>query len=135
MARVLIIDDDADIRESTRMVLEEIGGHTATEASDGIGGLELLRGASEPFVVLLDMLMPKLDGEGVLAAVAADAQPVTRHCYILVTASRRIDHSRPGSIHGVPVLAISKPFDINVLLDTIDSAARHLQTALKNPAT
>jgi CheY-like chemotaxis protein len=59
--RVLIVDDDPDIRSSMRTVLEEFGDQKVCEASNRLEALEHLRASTEPFVVLLDLLMPRLD--------------------------------------------------------------------------
>lgn len=133
MAHVLVVDDDEDIRMSMRTLLEEIGGHHVHEASDGIEALAHLRESTEPLVVLLDLLMPGLDGIGVLQTVAQDEELATRHAFVLVTVSRRATSSDfPASLAlmiplAVPV--IPKPFDINVLLQTVNDANRRLHGA------
>jgi CheY-like chemotaxis protein len=136
VAHVLIVDDDADIRMSMRSLLEDIGGHTVIEAGDGLAALEVLRTSEHSLVVLLDLLMPGLDGIGVLQAVAADEQLATRHAYVMVTVSRR---ATSGSFAGplafaVPV--VPKPFDIDKLLDTVAEAEQriHVPTAGPRPS-
>lgn len=58
---ILIADDEADIRALLRIVLEK-DGHRVLEASDGIKALEALRDHSDVSLILLDIMMPKLDG-------------------------------------------------------------------------
>jgi CheY-like chemotaxis protein len=59
---VLVIDDDADIRDVLAEVLEE-NGYTVSTASNGREALERLRaGASPPSFILLDVMMPIMDG-------------------------------------------------------------------------
>ncbi|HEY7358104.1 MAG TPA: response regulator, partial [Ktedonobacterales bacterium] len=65
MTHILIVDDDSAIRDTLREALEDEG-YEVAEAADGIAGLERLRASQENMVVLLDQLMPKLDGVGVL---------------------------------------------------------------------
>ena len=129
MAHVLIIDDDMDIRLSMRMLLEDIGGHTVLEAPDGIRGLEVLRASEEPLVVLLDLLMPGLDGIGVLQAVAADERLATRHAYVVVTVSRKATMGEFPENLGFTLQVVPKTFDMNALLDTVSQADHRLQEA------
>jgi CheY-like chemotaxis protein len=126
MARVLIVDDDTDIRMTMRMMLEEIGGHTVLEAEDGESGLRALRASAEPLVVLLDLLMPGMDGIDVLRTVAEDEQLAGQHAFVLVTVSRRARNREfPVSLlMSVPV--VPKPFDMFVLLDTVTQAEHRL---------
>jgi CheY-like chemotaxis protein len=69
--RVLVVDDDADIRETLTLVLEAEG-YAVDTACDGLEALAKLRSAGRPELVLLDWKMPRLDGEGFLDAVEAD---------------------------------------------------------------
>lgn len=129
MARVLIVDDDADIRLTVRALLEDIGGHTVLEAADGVSGLAQLRASEEPLIVLLDLLMPGLDGIEVLQAVAEDEQLATRHAYVLVSVSRRASPANVPPKLALAVPIVPKPFDINTLLDTVTEAERRIQSS------
>lgn len=126
MSDVLIVDDDADIRESMRTLLEDIGGHTVVEAPDGLAALAILRSSERRYVVLLDMLMPGLDGIGVLQAVAMDADLASRHTYVLVTVSRRANSADFPSSLALVVPVVPKPFDMDVLLTTVAEAEQRL---------
>jgi CheY-like chemotaxis protein len=64
---VLVVDDDVAIRHALRLLLEDEGLAVA-EAADGRAALAILRAASDHYVVLLDQMMPQLDGFGVLSA-------------------------------------------------------------------
>lgn len=119
MADVLIVDDDVSIRETLRMVLEDEG-HSVEEAEDGLVALDALRTTSGRRVVLLDLMMPRLDGAGVLGVVAGDRDLASRHAFALITATtqtRSLAFVRLLTDLQVPVL--HKPFDIDEVLDTV----------------
>lgn len=124
MAHVLVVDDDADIRISMRSLLEDIGGYTVIEAPDGSDALRILRASEEPLVVLLDLLMPGLDGMGVLREVAADETLAHRHAYVLVTVRRQEQPLEFPSSPELDVPVVSKPFDMDELLSTVAAAER-----------
>ena len=65
MARVLIVEDDPDMQALERMALEH-DGHQVTTANDGVDALRKLRNDS-PCVILLDLMMPGMDGLTFLA--------------------------------------------------------------------
>jgi CheY-like chemotaxis protein len=97
MARVLVVDDDADIRDMLRLVLTDEG-HEVAEAADGEAGLDFLRATPLRWIVLLDYWLPGLDGRAVLEAVAADESLARQHAYIAVSANSL--STRPSSRYG-----------------------------------
>jgi CheY-like chemotaxis protein len=87
---ILAVDDSASIRAMIVAVLASRGYRVST-AADGREGLQRLRAAAEPHVVLLDIVMPLLDGVGVCHAVARD--PSLReagHKIILMSSTVRL---------------------------------------------
>jgi OmpR family response regulator RpaB len=62
--KILVVDDDSDVRDALTMVLESRGYQVIT-AQDGIEGLACLK-AEKPDLMILDLLMPKMDGFGVM---------------------------------------------------------------------
>ena len=60
-ATILVVDDDDDIRQVLAMVLDEAGFRVVT-AANGREALERLRGDPRPDVILLDLMMPEMDG-------------------------------------------------------------------------
>lgn len=125
MAHVLIVDDDADIRQSMRATLEQIGGHTVLEAEDGRTGLDVLRATKERLIVVLDKLMPGLDGIDVLQAVVDEKELAIRHVYILATGSHKDPHELlQGATLAVTIMP--KPFDLDDLLAVVSRAAAAL---------
>jgi len=60
-APVLVVEDDRDVRESLVAVLEDAG-YRVMSAADGRAALDLLRAGPRPAVILLDLMMPVMDG-------------------------------------------------------------------------
>ena len=133
MVQTLVVDDDRDTREVLRVVLED-SGYAVAEAADGIETLESLRTNSAAMVVLLDLDLPRLDGIGVLEAVAQDARLAARHAFVLLTA---VQHSRYQMAEDIcarlAVPLVLKPFDLDELLDTVAMLARRLPPAPSDP--
>lgn len=127
--RLLVVDDDTAIRETLRALLEEEG-YTVAEAADGHAALRRLRATRSPCVVLLDMMMPQLDGAGVLREVALDPHLAHRCAFIVMTADTQtifLRHGRLLTLLDAPVLR--KPFDLDELLSTVEQAANQFGPA------
>lgn len=126
---VLVVDDNRDIRETIRLTLEDEG-YPVLEAPDGQNALDQLRASAGPLIVLLDHLMPELDGLETLDTIAADPALAQRHAYIMLTADGRTEPvqltSGGGEWH-VPVVA--KPFDLDDLLAAVARARESLLAA------
>ncbi|MEW5852909.1 MAG: response regulator [Myxococcota bacterium] len=71
--RVLVVDDEEDIRESLRSVLE-LEGFQVLTAENGRAAWTTLTSAPRPAVILLDLMMPVMNGGEFLAALRADAE-------------------------------------------------------------
>ena len=126
MTRVLIVDDDEAIRETLRFALEDAD-FSVEEASDGIAALRALRGGRAPMVVLLDLMMPGLDGAGVLGSIAADPTLARRVAVVLITASSKtLPLAFANLLTELSVPVISKPFDVDTLIAAVTRAARRL---------
>ncbi|MCL4798391.1 MAG: response regulator [Burkholderiales bacterium] len=111
MARILIIEDEAEIRANLRRFLR-LEGHEAIEAADGRQGLAAAR-AERPDLILCDVRMPELDGFEVLAALRAD--PATAAIpFVFLTASAERDHRKLGLDLGAHDY-VTKPFDLDAL--------------------
>lgn len=124
--RVLIVDDDEGIRETIRFALEDAG-YSVTEATDGLDALKLLRAGKERMVVLLDFMMPGLDGAGLLGAVAADARLAADYAFVLITANTKtLTLAFATLLQNLSVPVITKPFDIDNLLNAVATATRRL---------
>ena len=107
MTRVLVIDDEAPIRLLCRVNLEAEG-MSVLEAGDGPTGLETAR-AETPDVILLDVMMPGLDGWGVAEALLEDAATAEIPIIFLTARAEFRDRARGLDIGGVDY--ITKPFN------------------------
>jgi CheY-like chemotaxis protein len=129
MALVLVVDDDQPTREVLRMMLEDAG-HAVSEAANGQDALAALRVPDRRMVALIDQLMPGLDGIGTLATAADDPDLATRHVYILMTADARpLTDSELSLLSSLGAPLVRKPFDIDLLLDTVSRSAARLAGA------
>jgi two-component system, OmpR family, phosphate regulon response regulator PhoB len=87
--RILIVDDDADLRRMFRMVLT-VAGYDVQEAGDGVDALQLIEN-HPPDLVVLDLVLRALDGISVQQELAARA--LTRHIPIVIVTGSTIDTS------------------------------------------
>jgi CheY-like chemotaxis protein len=79
---ILIIDDDDDAREVMGLILREQG-YDVEAAVDGADALARLRTMDRPEVILLDMMMPRVDGEHFLSAMKRDKKLMDIPVYII----------------------------------------------------
>lgn len=115
-SKILIIEDNTDVRENLREILT-LSGHDAFVAADGKEGVEVaLR--LQPDLILCDIMMPGLDGYGVLRILSK--QPATADIpFLFLTARTDLADMRRGMTLGADDY-ITKPFDDVELLDTIE---------------
>jgi len=90
--KILVIDDDPDIREVLTMVLEA-GGYKVTTAKYGVEGLEKIR-EDKPDLVILDLIMPGMGGFAVYKKLKDPAHPEWNDIRILILTSVREESSR-----------------------------------------
>jgi len=114
VALVFVVDDEPDLRDLVRLNLE-LDGHEVVVAGDGAEALACVAGGLRPDLVLLDLMMPKVDGWEVLRRLKADPDPdVAATPVVLLTArAGEMDRIR-GGIEGA-LRYIVKPFDIGAL--------------------
>ena len=107
MARVLVIDDEAPIRLLCRVNLEAAG-MEVSEAEDGAAGLAVAR-AEAPDVILLDVMMPGMDGWQVLEELLDDERTSEIPIVFLTARAELRDQARGLELGGVDY--VTKPFD------------------------
>ena len=114
---LLVVDDDADLREAITDVLRDAG-YEVIAANNGRHAMEVL-GRSDPLpgLVLLDMMMPVLDGAGFLAEVRGHPQ-FAQVPVVIFSASARPNLQEMGARGWV-----RKPVDLDVLLEVVQQHA------------
>jgi DNA-binding response OmpR family regulator len=113
--RVLVVEDEPDLREIAQIVLEEDGFEVQT-ASDGKLGLELLL-SWDPDVVLLDMGLPVLSGEELVAAMRAE-MPDPPSLVVMSAAGTIVERAARLGAKG----CVAKPFDLDELSAVVRQA-------------
>lgn len=116
--KVLLVEDDLDLRDVVQDVLEEEG-YDVIPAADGRQALEYLRvtsrSADAPALLILDLMMPIVSGWAVLEAMRSD--PSLRVPVIVVSAGAG---SRPNGVAAF----LRKPFNLSDLLSTVHDSVR-----------
>ena len=107
--RILIVDDDGDSREAARMILEDEG-YSVDVASNGRVALQYLRSTSPPTLLLIDLMMPVMDGSALLAELEASVE-LSNIPVVVMTASG----PDPGT-SGLRYPLLRKPFGVEALL-------------------
>ena len=127
MAAVMIVEDDRDTREMLGRFLE-LEGFEVQTAENGQLALEALRTTGDPCVILLDLMMPVMNGWQFREAQASDPR-FAKIPVIVVTAAGARDDIPPIDADGW----VPKPVDFDCLLATIDSFC-HIRRP-RSPAT
>ncbi|MET0591988.1 MAG: response regulator [Polyangiaceae bacterium] len=112
--QILLVEDDPELRESMVDILQDEGYRVAA-ANDGIQALAALAAGPKPNIILLDMMMPKMNGAQFRAEQLKNPQWMSIPVVIL-TAHVMSDYERE-SLHADAF--ITKPFEIPTLLDVI----------------
>lgn len=116
MKKILVIEDNLEVRENLAEILE-LSGYEVVTAENGKVGVQAAR-INKPDLILCDVMMPELDGFGVLRIL--DQTPVTADIpFVFLTAKAEKDDFRKGMNLGADDY-ITKPFDDVELLDAIE---------------
>ena len=106
--KVLVIDDEEDVRYVARLSLGRVGGMDVLEATNGEEGIARAR-AERPDFILLDMMMPGMDGAAVFRALAATPGTADIPVIFLTAAAMAYQVARLEELGARGV--IRKPFD------------------------
>jgi DNA-binding response OmpR family regulator len=118
MPRILLIEDDNDVRTMLRLTLAHFG-HTVIEASNGREGLELFNTANADLVIT-DIVMPEKEGLEILIELRERQVPPVKIIAISGGGQRKAaDYLRLAKLMGA-ARVLAKPFSSEVLIATID---------------
>ena len=121
VTRVLIVDDQPDIRKLVRMTLS-IGDFEVHEADNGNSAKEMAS-ALKPRIILMDVMMPgEIDGLGACRQIKGDADLVGT-MVVMLTARGQLSDIEAGKAAGADAYLV-KPFSPLQLLDTIDGLSK-----------
>ena len=107
VCRVLVVDDEPDLRVLVRIQLEQRGYVVVAEAADGVEALEVFA-VHQPDAVIIDLTMPRLGG----VEVARRLRPHTNVAMVGFSAAPTTDDERELLRLGVPVVTKSAGFDV-----------------------
>lgn len=121
---ILHVDDDANIRALTALAFDLRGDTVVHSASSGAEALRLLADGIQPDLLLLDVMMPDMDGPGLLGRIRAEPGGTTAPA-IFMTAQTQ-DHERAALLAQGAIGVIIKPFDPMTLGEQVRT---HLEKA------
>ncbi len=126
MSSILLVDDDPDVYKVTNLVLARAGYEVAW-AKDGVEAVSALASADLPDLVLLDIMMPRMDGHELLLTIRQD--PRLRHLPVLMlTALREAEDMQRAREMGA-LGYIVKPFRAGDLLSRVGKFAKPKPTS------
>jgi len=115
--RILLVEDEADMAYAVTLQLEAKN-YVVLTASDGLTGLNLAR-KEKPDLIILDLMLPKMDGYKVCRLLKFDEQ--YKNIPIIMFTARVQDNDKKLGREVGANAYITKPFDSQELLDKIDS--------------
>ena len=113
--QILVVDDDADLRETLQLLLDD-SGYGVTAVANGQAALDRLKAGDRPSLILLDLMMPEMNGWQFLERAQADE--LLDSIPVVIMTARKKGELLPAPSKQV----LHKPFDSDELLKTI---ARH----------
>lgn len=112
MARILVVEDNDDVREMMAVTLE-LEGHQVSTAVNGRDALEQLRTGDKPCVILLDLMMPVMNGWELRREIESDPALADVPVIVISAATGELVRSTRADAF------ITKPIDIDQLLDVV----------------
>ena len=119
MASLLIVEDDPNTREAVTAMLEELGREDVRCATNGVEALDSLR-RQLPELMMLDLMMPRMDGFEVLRELRRGAAPRPGHIIVMSAHANREDRIGVKDLGADQFLA--KPFALLELEQALDAA-------------
>ena len=106
--KILLIDDEADIRKIAKLSLEAVGKHQTTMAASAPEGIELAA-TVQPDLIIMDMMMPGMDGVTALAELRKNPATASIPVIFMTAKIQRSESDQYKAIGALGVIA--KPFD------------------------
>jgi two-component system alkaline phosphatase synthesis response regulator PhoP len=130
--KILVVDDDPDILEAINLILEAQGYQVVT-ARDGIDALNKLK-EEKPDLMIMDLMMPRLDGFGVCKELKDPRWSKYAHIPIIILSSVRQDASRRRYELETGVQLdvddyVEKPIEHNILLERVEKVLKKVGKA------
>jgi CheY-like chemotaxis protein len=128
MARALLINDERDIAHVMRLLLEARG-HEVFIAEDGSRGLAVAQ-RQKPDVIVLDLMMPVMDGFNSLESLQAD--PRTESIPVIVVSAMQAEQAEQRCYAMGARAYVRKPFDADILIGAIEEIAQEHSAASRS---
>ena len=120
-ARILVVEDEARLRELLRLYLERAG-YEVREAADGRAALDAFD-EDPPDLLIVDLMLPKLQGEALIRAIREDSQVP-----ILIASAKRSDVERIAGLRLGADDYLPKPFNVHELVERVNAILRRTGT-------
>jgi two-component system, OmpR family, response regulator len=127
MARILLVDDSADIRHLLGTILKDEG-HDVAVASDGVQAIEAIKNHA-PDLMILDIMMPRMDGYGVLKEMRDGGIKEDVKILVLTAKAAEADWVRGYKLGADDYL--TKPFGADELVDAVNTLLKMDPAALR----
>lgn len=95
--RIAIVDDNPDVRRLIRRILQAQGDYALSEADNGLEAVALVK-REQPNLIILDLMMPEMDGFTVLDQLQSD--PATADIPVIVVTAKELTQAEKGRLHG-----------------------------------
>ena len=120
-ARILVVEDEARLRELLRLYLERAG-YEVRQAADGRAALDAFD-EDPPDLLIVDLMLPKLQGEALIRAIREDSQVP-----ILIASAKRSDVERIAGLRLGADDYLPKPFNVHELVERVNAILRRTGT-------
>jgi two-component system, chemotaxis family, chemotaxis protein CheY len=114
---ILVVEDDPDIAELIQLILER-NGYSVRVAGDGLDALQQLRTGLEPDLILLDLMMPRMDGEQFMKRMRGDYYA---DIPVVILSGHVSAQTKAGELHAA--CCLMKPVESNELLQVVKQFA------------
>lgn len=111
MANILVVDDEPDVRELFNITLK-MAGHTTDTAKDGQEAVDRLEAGNVPDLVLLDLMMPRLDGFGLLSHVRENMTSTPLR--VLIATAKVLEDQDQEQLADWPVVGVLNKGELDI---------------------